>query len=168
MISSRSKVLPLSILAVLAWATTSAAKPPTCDTTAVADAKLAIDASCPCTGKPDGQGGVVPWKSHGQYVSCVARATKSEAKGAGVARQCLGHVVPCAAHSTCGKSADADVACSTSTPDTCTPQGTCANNSSTTCVTDTDCPSVQSCAVMSAEECATATGSEATVSCCSR
>jgi hypothetical protein len=167
MIGSRSIVPALSVLAVLTWAATTAAKPPTCDVTAIADAKLAVDATCPCAGKPDGLGGTVPWKNHGQYVSCVTRATKAEAKGAGVARQCLRDVVPCAAHSTCGKSADADIACSTLTPGTCTPQGTCDNDATKTCTTDADC-SVQSCAVMSAEECATATGSEATVSCCSR
>jgi hypothetical protein len=166
MVRSRWIVPALSVLAVLACAATTAAKPPTCDATAVADAKLAVDAACPCAGKPDGQGGTLPWKNHGQYVSCVTRATKTEAKGAGLTRQCLRDVVPCAAHSTCGKSTDVDVACSTLTQGTCT-QGTCDNDTNKACATDADC-SVQSCAVMSADECAAATSSEATVSCCSR
>jgi hypothetical protein len=164
---SRSIVFALSVLAVLGCAATTAAKPPTCDATAVADAKLAVDAACPCAGKPDGQGGTLPWKNHGQYVSCVTRATQAEANGAGIARQCLRDVVPCAAHSSCGKSTDVDVACSTLTLGTCTAQGTCDNDTTKACAADADC-SVQSCAIMSSAECAAATGSEATVSCCSQ
>jgi hypothetical protein len=166
--SGRLIVPMLSVLAVLAWAATAAAKPSTCAATAVADAKVAVDQACPCTGKPDLQGVAVPWKNHGQYVSCITKATKAAAKSAGVARQCLKDVVPCAAHSTCGKSADADIACSVLTPGTCNiVAGTCENDASTFCTSDADCPVLQSCAVMSADECVVAQGSAATVSCCS-
>jgi hypothetical protein len=180
-------ILTLPVLAVLAWAATADAKQPTCDPTAIAAAKAAVDAACPCAGQPDGLGGTVPWKNHGQYVKCVAKATKSQSKGAGVARKCVKDVVPCAANSTCGKTDD--VACIITTGtcgfvgtctggqgcqldtdcpigETCTLVGTC-DNEAKVCTTDADC-SVQSCAVMSAEECTLSQGSAATGTCCSQ
>jgi hypothetical protein len=153
----------LSFFALLAMAEVGSAAP-TCDETAVASAKTAIDTDCPCAGLSDDNGGTVPWRNHGQYVRCVTKAKKTEALNAGVARQCLKGVVPCAANSTCGKSSD--VACVT-TSGACQIDGTCDNDPTKACATEADC-SVASCAVMSPDECALAGGSDATVTCCSR
>jgi hypothetical protein len=163
----------LSFFALFAVARVAAAAQPSCDETAVTSVKAAIDADCPCAGLPDGNGGSVPWKNHGQYVRCVTKAKKTEALNAGVARQCLKGVVPCAANSTCGKSNA--VACVTTsgtclndpTPGDGVAQGTCDNNSTTVCDTDADC-SVASCSVMSPDECTLALGSAATGTCCSQ
>jgi hypothetical protein len=154
-----------SFFALLGMAGVAAAAP-TCDETAVASAKTAIDTDCPCAGLSDGNGGTVPWKNHGQYVRCVTKAKKTEALNAGVARQCLKDVVPCAANSTCGKSND-DVACATNSVGTCQGDGTCENDPGKICAADIDC-SVSSCAVMSPDECTSAGGSDATVTCCSQ
>src|SRR5262245_21985473 len=35
-----------------------------------------VDATCPCAGVDDGNGGTIAWKNHGQYVRCVAHAVK--------------------------------------------------------------------------------------------
>jgi len=150
----------------------SAAKK-TCDATAVAAARAAVDAACPCAGKPDGAGGVVAWKNHGQYVKCVTKARTAAARQAQVRQQCLNSVVPCAAHSTCGKS-DA-VAC-INTTGTCLndpvagdtlAEGTCDNDTAKACDTDADC-SQATCAVMSEEECTASGGSAADGTCCSQ
>jgi hypothetical protein len=153
-----------SFFALLGMAGVAAAAP-TCDEIAVGSAKTAIDTDCPCAGPP-GESGTVPWKNHGQYVRCVTKMKKTEALKANVARQCLKDVVPCAANSTCGKSSD-DVACVTTTSGTCL-NGTCENDTTTTCVGDSDCPVVATCAVMSPDECTSAGGSDATVTCCSQ
>jgi len=152
----------LSFFALLAMAGVAAAAP-TCDETAVALAKTAIDADCPCAGQSGDNGGTVPWKNHGQYVRCVTKAKKAQALT--VARQCLKDVVPCAANSTCGKSSD-DVACVTTTSGTC--QNGFCDDATTTCGGDSDCPVVASCAAMSPDECTSAGGSDATVTCCSQ
>jgi hypothetical protein len=162
-----------SFFTLLAVAGVAAAAQPTCDETAVASAKAAIDLDCPCAGLPDGNGGTVPWKNHGQYVRCVTKARKTEALNAGVARQCLKGVVPCAANSTCGKSSA--VACVTTsgtclndpTPGDTVAEGTCDNDPTKACDTDQDC-SVASCAVMSPDECTLAVGSAAIGTCCSQ
>jgi hypothetical protein len=154
----------LSFFALLAMAGVASAAP-TCDEFAVARAKTAIDLDCPCAGLPNDIAGTVPWKNHGQYVRCVTKAKKTEAQNASVARQCLKDVVPCAANSTCGRSSD-DVACVT-TSGACQSDGTCDNDPTKTCATNTEC-SVASCAVMSPDECTSAGGSDATVTCCSQ
>ena len=165
-----------SMLALLVATTGIAnAKPnkKTCDGTAVASAMAAVDAACPCAGRSDGIGGTVPWKNHGQYVSCVAKARKTAAKGGGMHQQCLKSAVVCASHSTCGKS-DA-VACINTTgtclndpaPGDSTAAGTCDNDSTKACDTDADC-SVAMCSVSSAEECALTGGTAASGTCCSQ
>jgi len=158
---------------IAATATVASAAKKTCDATAVAAAREAIDAACPCAGKADGAGAVVPWKNHGQYVKCVAKARGRAARQAQVRPQCLNSVVPCAAHSTCGKS-DA-VACINTTgtclddptPGDTLPEGTCDNDSAKACDTDADC-SQATCAVMSADDCAASGGSAADGTCCSQ
>jgi hypothetical protein len=163
----------LSFFGLLAMAGVASAAQPTCDEIAVASAKTAIDTDCPCAGLLDSTGVTVPWKNHGQYVRCVTKAKKTEARNAGVARQCLKGVVPCAANSTCGKSSA--VACVTTSgtclndlnPGDTVAEGTCDSDSTKACDTDADC-SVASCSVMSPDECELAVGSAATGTCCSQ
>src|SRR5262245_55960189 len=165
--------ISVSIFTLLALARLGAAAEATCDEISVASAKAAIDADCPCAGLPDGDGGTVPWKNHGQYVRCVTKAKKTEARNANVGRQCLKGAVPCAANSTCGKSSA--VACVTTSgtclndpsPGDAVAAGICDNDSVKGCDTDADC-SVASCAVMSSDECTVAGGSAATGTCCSQ
>ena len=163
----------LSISVILAGTTCVASAKQTCDETAVASAKAAVDAACPCAGPSDGNGGTVAWKNHGQYVKCVSKARNAAARQAHVRQQCLNSVVPCAAHSTCGKS-DA-VACINTTgtclndptPGDTVKEGTCDNDSSKPCDTDADC-SLATCAVMSPEDCTVSGGSAALGTCCSQ
>ena len=169
-------MLAVSIfMGLAATATIANAKKPTttCDGSAVAAARQAIDAACPCAGKPDGAGGVVAWRNHGQYVSCVTKARKNAARGGNLGQQCLNSAVPCASQSTCGKS-DA-VAC-INTIGTCLDdpipgdtlqEGACDNDSSKPCDTDADC-SQAICSVMSAADCAATGGSAADGTCCSQ
>src|SRR5881397_1591399 len=77
------RISALSFFTLLALAGVAAAAQPSCDETAVASAKAAIDADCPCAGLPDGNSGNVSWKNHGQYVRCVTKAKKTEARNAG-------------------------------------------------------------------------------------
>jgi len=184
-------ILTLPVLAIFASATIAAAKQAPCDADAVAAARAEIDAACPCAGQVDEQSGLtVSWKNHGKYVSCVAKATKSQAKDNGIARNCLKGVVPCAANSTCGKKDE--IACILSSPGTCdlvgtcdsggacqadadcpegeacTVVGSCADDQTKACASDDDCV-VQSCAVMSAEDCTEVLGGDvATGTCCSQ
>lgn len=165
----------LAAAGFLALAGTALAKKPpaVCDATGVASAKAEVDGTCPCTGKSDGLGGAVPWKNHGQYVSCVAKASKAAAANAGVAKRCLKDVVPCAANSTCGKSDD--VACITTSgvclndpiPGDLTKEGTCDNDIAVACDTDADC-SQPICSVMDPADCIAAGGSAAAGTCCTQ
>ncbi|HSD11116.1 MAG TPA: hypothetical protein VLF14_09040 [Candidatus Binatia bacterium] len=137
------------------------ATPPSCDPAAVADAKAAIDVACPCDGLP-GDSGTVPWKNHGQYVRCVTKAKKTVASSAGVARQCLNRVVPCAANSTCGKASA--VACQVTTG-ACV-GGTCDNDPEKSCTDNSEC-SQSSCFVADSEQvCADSLGTATVGSCC--
>jgi hypothetical protein len=88
--------------------------PPSCDAAAVSGAAAAIAEACPCDGRSDDAGAVVPWKNHGQYVRCVARATRLAVKGSDGAlhRRCVKDALRCAARSTCGR-ADGVVNCTT-------------------------------------------------------
>jgi hypothetical protein len=111
----------LLLLASSAWAGNgngngNGGGPAACDEAAVAAAQASVDASCPCEGKTDDTGAVVPWKNHGQYVRCVAKATKAAVKDSdgAVTRRCLRSSVRCAARSTCGKR-DGFVNCTTTT-----------------------------------------------------
>jgi hypothetical protein len=53
----------------------------------------AIDDECPCGAA----------NTHGAHVNCVAAAVGRLGEGAGLPRECRGHVKHCAAHSVCGK-----------------------------------------------------------------
>jgi len=134
-------------------------KSKTCDPTAVTSAEESIAAACPCAG-PVGTT-PTPWKNHGQYVRCVAHATKDAGRAAGLKHRCLNTVVRCGAQSTCGRSNDV-VACRTSSVGTCV-SGMCSNDATKTCTTDADC-TVASCMLTSAAACA---GTVGTGSCCS-
>jgi hypothetical protein len=152
---------------------------PACDAPEVTAAKAAIDADCPCAGTPgdaDSMGvpTVVPWKNHGEYVSCIARARSAEARNSGVSMRCLVKVVPCAAQSNCGKTDD--ISCITVTPGVCvgdplpgdlSQEGACENDTTVLCDTDADC-SQSSCAVMNETDCFAADGEPAVGTCCSQ
>lgn len=90
--------------------------PPACDPAAVAAANASIAETCPCDGQTDDAGNVVPWKNHGQYVRCVAHATKDAVKASdgALSRRCLKESVRCAARSTCGRK-EGVVNCTTGT-----------------------------------------------------
>jgi hypothetical protein len=96
------------LLATTAYAarpTSPGGGPPACDPDAVAAATAAIADACPCEGQTDEAGNVVPWKNHGQYVRCVAHATRDAVKASDgtLTRRCLKESVRCAARSTCGR-----------------------------------------------------------------
>ena len=115
----------VGIFLVGAWiampAARSSAAPPDCEA-ARCSVQSAVDACCANA------------KNHGQFVSCVAHAVKAS----GVPTNCKGKVVSCAARSTCGKEGF-----STCTPTCVIPagatSGTCANDPTVTCTTNSDC-----------------------------
>ena len=121
-----------------------------------------VDATCPCAGANDGNGGTVAWKNHGQYVRCVSHAVRDASRAAGVKRRCAKGLVPCAARSTCGKKNA--VACFVATTGTCT-NGLCSNDDDMPCVADADCTTA-ACGVTSADDCTAAGGVAGTGSCC--
>ena len=133
-----------------------------CDPAAVADAQVAIAAACPCAGLDDGQGGTTPWRNHGQYVRCVAHATRAQARSAGVKRPCVRGTVACAARSSCGK--DGAVACVVPSTGTCV-NGTCSNDEELACAVDADCVTHE-CTVASADHCTMLGGTASSGSCC--
>jgi hypothetical protein len=134
-----------------------------CDPAATAAVASAVALACPCGGVDDGQGGVTPWRNHGQYVRCVARTTRDQARAAGLKRRCVKRSVPCAARSTCGKG-DA-VACVVVSTATCV-GGTCSDDPAAPCLVDADCASAPTCRVTSAAECAARGGTAGSGSCC--
>jgi hypothetical protein len=133
-----------------------------CDPAAVAAVDLAVAAACPCAGVDDGAGGVTPWRNHGQYVRCVAHATRDELRSAGLKRRCLKGAVSCAARSSCGK--DGAVACVVASTGTCV-GGACSNAPETPCTADQDCTTSE-CRVTSAARCGTVGGTPTTGTCC--
>jgi hypothetical protein len=147
----------------------SALAAPSCDADAVAAIGAAIAEACPCEGRTNPAGEVVPWKNHGQYVSCVARERNRLARDLEVSKSCLRQAVKCGARSTCGK--PGFVTCRT--PDECSdtlpdgdPTGTCADDPTIACDTAADCP-VLRCSTKSSEEACTSRGGIAgTGTCC--
>ena len=115
----------VGVFLVGAWlvmpAARSSADPPDCEA-ARCSVQSAVDTCCANA------------KNHGQFVSCVAHAVKA----AGIPTNCKGKVVRCAARSTCGK--EGFVTC---TPTCVIPTGettgTCANDPTVICTTNTDC-----------------------------
>ena len=121
-----------------------------------------VDETCPCAGVDDGAGGTIAWKNHGQYVRCVAHAVRDAAHSLGVKRRCVRRLVPCAAHSSCGRKTDL-VACTAPVSGACA-GGTCGDDPALPCASDADCPT-RECSEQSPEDC-TAAGGTATGSCC--
>ena len=138
--------------------------PAACDAAAVDAAAASIAAACPCEGRTDDTGAVVPWKNHGQYVRCVAKANKAaiaESAGA-VSRRCLKSSQRCAARSTCGR-AEGFVNCTRTTSSTCV-AGACGDGSA--CTTDADCTESSCSFRPSADACTATGGTPGTGSCC--
>ncbi len=73
-------------------------------------------------------------KNHGQFVSCVAHAVNAAARDGSIPTNCKGKVTRCAARSTCGK--EGFVTC---TPTCDTTTGTCVDDPTVTCTTNSDC-----------------------------
>lgn len=138
--------------------------PKTCDAAVVDAAVAAIAAACPCEGRSDADGNVVPWKNHGQYVRCVAHATRDAIKASDGAlhRRCLKESVRCAARSTCGRR-EGVVNCTTVLTSPCV-GGQCANGDA--CATDEDCTQSSCSFRSSAEACVAGGGVPGTGSCC--
>src|SRR5262249_52392739 len=123
-------------------------------------AEAAITEACPCSGPV----GTAPtsWGNHGQYVRCVAHATKDAARAAGLKRRCLNTVVRCSARSTCVRLHEV-VGWRQSSAGTCGVNGSCTNDPTRTCAVDGDC-TVASCMLTMAANC---TGTAGVGSCCS-
>jgi hypothetical protein len=138
--------------------------PAACDEAAVAAAQASIDAACPCAGKTDDTGAVVPWKNHGQYVRCIAKATKAAIKDSdgALSRHCLRSSVRCAARSTCGKR-EGTVNCTTTTSSACV-AGACADGDA--CTSDAVCTESSCSFRPSADLCTASGGTPGTGSCC--
>jgi hypothetical protein len=110
------------------------------------DVALALEEACPCAGKMLGNGSVEPWRSHGQYVSCVVRLRNALRKGGCLTADLKRTVARCAAKSTCGK-AEGTVVCCLTQPGTCsdpmpgdgTAAGVCSNDAEVACDADADC-----------------------------
>jgi len=113
------------------------------------DVDAALAAACPCPGTMLPDASVTPWRNHGQYVRCVAHARNAFRKGGCLTPDARRGVVPCAAHSTCGKAAEPVTccvpvtgACSDTTSGDGIKQGTCSNDPTLTCDVATDCTEV--------------------------
>jgi hypothetical protein len=171
-------IVPLSLALVVALAPAAMAKPKvtkapkTCDSTVVAAVKAAVEAACPCDGQADAvTGAVVPWASHGEYVSCVAQARNAAKKSAGLSKKCLNDVVPCAANSACGSTGA--VACVVTTgvclddptPGDALAEGTC-DESGSACDTNADCAQSTCQVADSGTACTDIGGTAVGVDCC--
>jgi hypothetical protein len=142
---------------------------PACDPAVVEAVQAEIAEACPCDGKTNPAGEVVPWRNHGQYVSCVTRTRNELARELEVSKSCLRRVTPCSARSTCGK--EGVVTCRM--PDECsdpladgTPAGTCADDPAIACDTAADCPVLRCSIKSSAESCEARGGIAGTGTCC--
>lgn len=142
---------------------------PACDPAAVEAARAEIVETCPCDGRTNPAGEVIPWKNHGQYVSCVTRTRNAIAKELEISKSCLRRVTPCSARSTCGKPGTATCR----TPDECsdpvadgTPAGTCADDPTIACDTAADCPVLRCTIKSSPEVCEAQGGIPGTGTCC--
>ena len=68
-----------------------------------ADVPAAVDAACPCDGAVQPDLSVVPWKNHGEYVSCVAHHTQDLVNAGLLTHQQRSVLVSQAGQSNCGK-----------------------------------------------------------------
>jgi hypothetical protein len=160
----------LGAVALTAALAAPAAAAPACDPAAVDAAAAAMTATCPCAGKTSPGGDVVPWKNHGQYVSCVTRERNRLAKQLALSKSCIRSATRCAARSTCGKK-DGFVTCRL--PDLCsdpTPDGVasgaCSDDPTIACDTAADCPVLRCSIKSSSERCDGQGGMSGTGSCC--
>jgi hypothetical protein len=127
---------------LLASASTVFAKPPQAGGVCPPDVGAALATACPCDGGP-GQ----PWKNHGGYVSCVVRYRNDLRKAGCLDDIAKRTIAKCAARSTCGKDG-AVLCCVYDTSGVCVGDpvpgdtvaaGTCDNDATKACDTDTDC-----------------------------
>jgi hypothetical protein len=121
------------------------------------DVATGVATACPCNGTIHGAT-LVPWRNHGQYVSCVARYRNALRKAGCLDVTAKRTVVSCAAHAECGKRS-ARVACCTTTLGVCSDPlpdgvaaGTCDNTGAACDVAD-DCAMTTTSFVDAAEGC---------------
>jgi hypothetical protein len=163
------RMLSIVTLGLILTATPAVAKPgrpgrgdgATCPT----DVAASLAGSCPCEGRTAPDGTVTPWRNHGQYVSCVARA-RNQLRRQGCLPDELRRIAQrCAAKSTCGK-ADA-VLCCVITPGACvgdpmpgdgTSAGTCADDATRACDADAHCATATGPTLASSADACTARG----------
>jgi hypothetical protein len=108
------------------------------------DVEADIAAACPCDADGNGQA----WFNHGKYVSCVVRYRNDLRQRGCLDAQTQRLIARCAARSTCGKEGavlccvyDTSGVCSDATPNGIA-EGTCSNDDSIACDTNTDCVTV--------------------------
>ena len=85
-----------SLLALVATVALAAASARAAD--AAAGANDAVESACPCTGPTAGGS----WRSHGQYLSCITRAARREARASGLGGAQVRAIVRDGARSSCG------------------------------------------------------------------
>ena len=136
------RILGLLSVVLLAGASTAFAKPPPAGGVCPPDVGAALATACSCDGGP-GQ----PWKNHGGYVSCVVRYRNDLRKAGCLDDTAKRTIAKCAARSTCGKEG-AVLCCVYDTSGVCVGDpapgdtvaaGTCDNDATKACDTDTDC-----------------------------
>ena len=131
-------------LMLLASASNVLAKPPQAGGgTCPDDVGVALAAACPCDADANAQG----WKNHGKYVSCVVHYRNGLRKAGCLDDNAKRTIAKCAARSTCGKEG-AVLCCVYDTSGVCVGDpvpgdtvaaGTCDNEATTLCDTDTAC-----------------------------
>jgi hypothetical protein len=143
MLSSRTfALLVVLALPVAGWAMGQGKGRPGGDT-CPPDVEAALATGCPCEGR-SGPAGVEAWKSHGKYVSCVARE-RNRLRKAGCSQDLLRSAVRCAAKSSCGKEGAVvccfagDATCSDPAPGDTVVAGTCSNDATRPCNTVAEC-----------------------------
>lgn len=138
----------LVLLALLALPASARSKGRPEPMTCPSDVPAALATACPCDGKHLPDDSVLPWRNHGQYVSCVARFRNTLRKAGCLTADLMRTVARCAARSTCGKAGT--VLCCVSASATCTDPapgdqtpGTCSTDAARPCTTDADCTTVR-------------------------
>jgi hypothetical protein len=126
----------------LAFASSAAIPATTLAQTCPDDVGAALAAACPCADNGHGQS----WKNHGQYVKCVVQFRNDLRKQGCLDDTAKRTIAKCAARSTCGKEGavlccfyDTSGVCSDPMPGDGVAAGTCSNDATITCDTNTDC-----------------------------
>jgi hypothetical protein len=127
---------------VLAGAVPALAQPPGGGGTCPPDVGAALAAACPCDANSQAQ----PWKNHGQYVKCVVHFRNGLRQQGCLDASAQRAIASCSARSTCGKPGavlccvyDTSGTCNDPIPGDGTAAGTCSNDATTVCDTNTDC-----------------------------